>query len=425
MVWNDSDQTETTRLLQQAEKVISSGRYLRKFEPELEGRYEADTQADRVRRIRRTIVLGLAVFHAYNLAALVTTPDLVFLNLVLRIGVMTPVGLLIAWSVGRVTPGLREAFCGLGMVSATGIPLVLFWLSNAPSYVLMASGVGLTVIFSNTTLPLRFPWACTVSATAAAGMAVAVAARPDLGAGAASVLVLDLATAILFSLLATYRIEVGARRDYLLTLRESLRSDRLAADNTALARLSLTDPLTGLANRRAFTARLSAFWQASTRGKPFAVILLDVDHFKRFNDRYGHGAGDACLREISAILAPLVPGRDDLVARYGGEEFAVLAADCSYAEAVGLAERLRLAVSGRGLPHAGRADGISQVTISVGVAVSAGHTTSAAALVEAADIALYEAKARGRDQTYPMPAYFFESGGEAPAETPPPTPLCA
>jgi diguanylate cyclase (GGDEF)-like protein len=113
------------------------------------------------------------------------------------------------------------------------------------------------------------------------------------------------------------------------------------------------------------------------------------------------------------------------VARYGGEEFALLLADCSFAEAIVVAERLRLGVSGGRLPHVNRGDGLSHVTVSLGVAVSSSRTASAAALVEAADMALYEAKARGRDQTYPLPAYFLGGGEEEPGEVLPPAPLCA
>lgn len=400
-------------LMERAERIIRSGRYMRGFGAALEGRFEADTRVQRVRHIRATIVLGLAVFHLYNLTAFVTTPDLALANVALRVLGMTPLALLIAWSVGRVSAPLREAFCGLGMIAATAIPIGIFWLGHGPFHLLAATCVGLSVIFSNITLPLRFPWACTVSSATMAMLLAALVSRPEIDAGVSAVIMLDLMTGILFSLLATYRIEKSTRRDYLLTLRESLRSDRLAADNTTLARLSLTDPLTGLGNRRAFTTRLGTLWLASVQGSPFAVILIDVDHFKQFNDRYGHGAGDSCLREISAILAGLLPNPDDLVTRYGGEEFAVLLPDRRFGDAIVVAERLRLGINARGLAHAARGDALTHVTVSVGVAASSGNGTSPEALVDAADVALYEAKARGRNQTYPMPAYFFEAEAAA------------
>jgi diguanylate cyclase (GGDEF)-like protein len=416
-------------LMVQAERIIESGRYLSAFGPALEERFEADTRVQRIRHIRHTIFLGLAVFHLYNFTAFVTTPDLALVNVALRVLGMTPLALLIAWSVGRVSAPLREAFCGLGMIGATAIPIGIFWLGHGPFHLLAATCVGLSAIFSNITLPLRFPWACTVSGTTVLLLLAALVSRREIDAGASAVIMLDLATGILFSLLATYRIERATRRDYLLTLRESLRSDRLAADNTTLARLSLTDPLTGLANRRAFTGRLGALWEASVEGRPFAVILIDVDHFKQFNDRYGHGAGDACLREISGILASLLPNAGDLVARYGGEEFAVLLPDCRFGDAIVVAERLRLGISARGMPHANRGDALAHVTVSVGVAARPGSAISPEALVDAADVALYEAKSRGRNQTYPMPAYFFDTDAEAarvpPATDPTPSTRCA
>jgi diguanylate cyclase (GGDEF)-like protein len=120
------------------------------------------------------------------------------------------------------------------------------------------------------------------------------------------------------------------------------------------------------------------------------LVVLDVDHFKRVNDTYGHQAGDEVLRHVGEALGHV--GRDtDLVARYGGEEFAVILPDTGLAEAVNVAERLRAAVAA--FP------GLVPVTASAGVAVLPGNANEAAELVQAADEALYEAKRSGRDRT--------------------------
>ncbi|MBM9402596.1 GGDEF domain-containing protein [Gluconacetobacter azotocaptans] len=165
-------------------------------------------------------------------------------------------------------------------------------------------------------------------------------------------------------------------------------------------RMAGLDALTGLGNRRRLNECLEqAVPQAGRSGRPLAVIMIDVDSFKAYNDHYGHPAGDNCLRAVADALQGGLVRRTDLVMRYGGEEFVVLLPDTSAAEAERIAERLRLAVRGLGLCHAGRDDGV--VTISLGVAVlePGAGMTDGAALLGAVDQALYEAKRRGRDQS--------------------------
>jgi diguanylate cyclase (GGDEF)-like protein len=164
---------------------------------------------------------------------------------------------------------------------------------------------------------------------------------------------------------------------------------------------SRQDALTGLGNRRDLDDTLDKAVRTSRRtGAPLALIMIDVDQFKTFNDHYGHPAGDACLRAIAGALRDGLVRREDRVSRYGGEEFTVILADTREAEAVAIAERLRLAVRAMNLPHAGRPEGI--VTISLGVAVMTGEASAAiadaAALIDAADHALYRAKEAGRDR---------------------------
>jgi diguanylate cyclase (GGDEF)-like protein len=174
--------------------------------------------------------------------------------------------------------------------------------------------------------------------------------------------------------------------------------------NHKLERQSLTDGLTGVANRRHFDQALESAWnQALETGQGLSVALLDVDHFKKYNDRFGHGQGDECLRSVAQALESAVRLRDsardsDLIARYGGEEFAaVLRTDAQHAPAV--AERMRNAVQKLRLPHP-NSSAAEFVTISIGVAsVYPSHgTSSMKALCAAADAALYRAKDAGRNR---------------------------
>ena len=165
-----------------------------------------------------------------------------------------------------------------------------------------------------------------------------------------------------------------------------------------LLKLSLNDPLTGIANRRRFDEALTAEWSRCQRnGAPLTLIMIDVDRFKAYNDRYGHVAGDDCLRRVACALGQLTGRPADLVARYGGEEFAVLLPEIDRDHALEMAERMRRAVHEAELPHEGSEHG--RITISLGVAAPhPSRDQTPEQLVERADRALYRAKESGRNR---------------------------
>ncbi|KQQ31374.1 dethiobiotin synthetase [Methylobacterium sp. Leaf123] len=172
---------------------------------------------------------------------------------------------------------------------------------------------------------------------------------------------------------------------------------RSAAMQAELARLAQTDVLTGLPNRRRFETVFAQSWETSRRtGAPLALILIDADHFKRYNDRYGHAVGDAVLKGLAECLRASVCRPGDLVARIGGEEFAVLLPGTDHDGATRIAETIHRTVAGFAVPSAGIAP--RTVTVSLGLAVHSG-TGTAEDLYRRADAALYEAKAGGRNQT--------------------------
>lgn len=199
----------------------------------------------------------------------------------------------------------------------------------------------------------------------------------------------------------------GRRLVRQIVIRDHLEHELLQArellqeHNRALTVLADHDSLTGIANRRRFEAALAhEFARAARSGAPLSLLMFDVDYFKRYNDTYGHVAGDACLRQVAQALENSLVRPADLAARYGGEEFVALLPDTDPAGARMVAERIRQAVMALAIPHAGNGAGI--VTVSVGV-----HTGSAGAgmaeggvtaLVERADALLYQAKQSGRNQ---------------------------
>lgn len=166
-----------------------------------------------------------------------------------------------------------------------------------------------------------------------------------------------------------------------------------------LAKLATIDPLTGLANRRQFDAYLERLLADGRRATDtLSLLMIDIDHFKRFNDRYGHAAGDTALRAVAKGLKQTVSRNHDFAARYGGEEFVVVLSGIDRLAALDVAERLRALVEGMLIAHE---SGAQRLTISIGiVSIRGGDTLDPAALLLQADRALYRAKALGRNRVH-------------------------
>jgi diguanylate cyclase (GGDEF)-like protein len=182
--------------------------------------------------------------------------------------------------------------------------------------------------------------------------------------------------------------------------RELIEASRQLADlNAMLTRLSLIDSLTGVANRRNFDRVLDKEWRRAFRAKhEMSLIMIDIDHFKAYNDHYGHQGGDECLREVARILKEALRRPGDVLCRYGGEEFGVVLPDTGREGATVVAENLRTAVEQAAWPH--RASKVKDhVTLSLGVAsLCPQQGMSTKNLIELADKALYQSKAKGRNR---------------------------
>ena len=173
----------------------------------------------------------------------------------------------------------------------------------------------------------------------------------------------------------------------------------LTEANHKLAELAITDSLTALANRRRFDDVLVSEWARARRTQlPLALLMIDVDWFKRYNDRYGHQAGDNCLVALAGVLQDKARRAGDLAARYGGEEFVVVAPNTSSVQARELGDEIVQAVVALALPHADAASGLVTVSIGVAVWVPQGDEPEPSTLVHQADTALYRAKTQGRNR---------------------------
>lgn len=171
----------------------------------------------------------------------------------------------------------------------------------------------------------------------------------------------------------------------------------LEASNHQLAQQSATDGLTGLANRRRFDEVLATEWLRCARSDaPLSFLMVDIDHFKRYNDHYGHLAGDECLRRVAAVLGQCVRRAGELVARYGGEEFVMLLPGADMAHACDTAQKCLELMQDEGLLHASSPTS-DWVTLSIGVAcLQPDAAQEATTMVNAADAAMYRAKSNGR-----------------------------
>ena len=213
----------------------------------------------------------------------------------------------------------------------------------------------------------------------------------------AATIIVQILICAYITLVANYTMERDLRRAYLFSLRDRLRH----AEADAASR---RDPLTGLANRLHLEGELAKLWSlAEMKTSAVSVIMVDIDHFKRLNDRYGHGAGDLCLKRLAALLLAELRKTDDLAVRYGGEEFLLLLPGLNMVDAIRLAERIRRSIESAAIPN--EDSGMSRVvTASFGVAASSPSDLSSAELIAVADQALYAAKSKGRNQVWPPAA---------------------
>jgi diguanylate cyclase (GGDEF)-like protein len=198
---------------------------------------------------------------------------------------------------------------------------------------------------------------------------------------------------------ANYRMEASSRRIYLNYARETLRNAEIVDANRNLDALARTDALTGLPNRRDFDARfLAEAERVRAQGEPLTLIVLDIDHFKLYNDSLGHPQGDKCIRVVARAILESIGPAPNFAGRIGGEEFAAVLPGASVETAAATAQRIRETVAAMQLPHPGLGER-RVVSVSIGVAcLNPARPETREALMARADAALYRAKRAGRDR---------------------------
>jgi diguanylate cyclase (GGDEF)-like protein len=306
-----------------------------------------------------------------------------------RLAVVTPIVVAVTFAIWwGMRPFVRELLMMLANIIAPASMILIITFTHASDAGVNRGALTIVLLFITVVVRLRF-WFAVTACVAIATVQIGVPSLVGLPVPGNVPLVL---ITIIATLIASYQLERESRLNYLQRLLTRIQGAQLAASVVQFQDLAQRDALTGLANRRALDTQLEALCE---RGEPFAVIMVDVDTFKPFNDCYGHVIGDDCLRRVAAMLRASLRNTSDQIARIGGEEFAVLLPQTSVENARIMAERMRNAVYGLRIPHAASPDQV--VTISAGVSGSTA-ATSADAMLSGADKALYRAKSLGRNR---------------------------
>ena len=356
-----------------------------KFDGKIEGEFQAFYTEGHLVRVRLAAYLVIVLFAAFLAIDVTTLPaEVSYWTVRIRLGVIIPafVGLLYV----SYRPSLRRyvgrAVYAAAIVAGLGTTAVIgtaYRLGTQIPY----EGILLVALFIYLIACLQW-WRALIAnmVTLAAFIAMELLYQQDPQAQLYQITFICAANAI--GAYGGYFLEHSARTMFLI--------------NKLLNELAELDGLTGLSNRRTLSIHLGRIWRLALRdNQPVAIAMIDIDHFKKYNDWYGHAQGDAALRAVADVIAHHARRPLDITARYGGEEFAVVWYHPSAAELPRMAEVMTNAVAALGMAHADSEFGT--VTISVGVALmTPGAGQSSGELLTAADAALYEAKRQGRNR---------------------------
>lgn len=381
--------------------IVRDGTPAQRWPAALTMLYEGTVGSSLLREATFLLILGAGVSFSTIAVDLLVNPAMVEHGMALRVvatGSVTALGL---FAVARRHVAMTKIMLGAGPIAFLAVLAHLSLHVSAVDAARYMLGASLTLAIGNMTLPFSIRGLAVFNF---AGIATGVAC---VAAGGAAVLAAQFDNLVTMALIAlatlplAARIERLRRHNFLLDLRTRLVSMQLVDANSALRELSDTDPLTGVGNRRWFERQFAERIEqqdTETCASPWVgLMMIDLDHFKPFNDHHGHQAGDSCLRLVANSLREVFDGPGALFARYGGEEFiAALCAD-DPESITQLAEEARMAVASRLAPIEG--GGRALITASIGVAIApAAFGLMREELVEMADAALYSGKNAGRNR---------------------------
>ncbi len=373
------------------EELIASGSL--KFTPELQRAFDDDRKSVLAQAASGIILRSLITYNLFLVLDVVLLPKTWIIATALHLLVVTPYFIFVGLMLRR-EPGMlvRDGMASLFSVLVILQVMIIYRLNTGLAAWQYQYFAVMVIVYTNINqmLDMRFALLATGLNSLIYLTAILTSACPAPVKICACGMIF---AASLLSLEAKIRLENGHKAQFLRRLRDRLQ--RHEAENAAGR-----DALTGLSNRRHFDERTTVIWLAARApAMPVSIIMLDIDHFKLFNDHYGHPAGDHCIKRVAAAISSVPRGQADLAVRFGGEEFLLLLPGVPLQIALQTAERVRRAVELMAIPHEPSPTS-HVVTISLGVAT--GDTTQPAATILAiADAALYNAKRAGRNQVHP------------------------
>lgn len=368
------------------------------FPAVLEDRFLQHGQDQRFAIVLAAGLISIVLFGGLVIADLMVMPDVVLLGLVLRVGVYGPLtlgGLYVLHQL-RIARLTEWVVVSGGILAAT-LSAIIFITSTSQWAFCMVVELNLVIIFICAFA--RFWPAVVLSIFTALTHAFVITMVHDFTGILSANTSLLLAITIGFTLYGNYKLEHDERMAFLMDLHEkTLNAENMAARDR-LASMATTDSLTNVANRRYFDDFLGeCLKEAQSQGSALSLAIIDIDHFKLYNDHHGHQAGDRCLIAVAQALNACTRRPGDVVARWGGEEFAVVMTDADADAAAAAGERIRRAVHGLALKNTA-SPSAPVVTVSVGlVSAMPGPGTRTDDLLQRADAALYQAKADGRNR---------------------------
>ncbi|MEX6674467.1 bifunctional diguanylate cyclase/phosphodiesterase [Pseudomonas sp. W2Oct36] len=388
---------DASQIERELEKTTSAAR----FSEQLELRYQSDIHTTRRHHLILCLILGGFTFGSFSLWMVIINPKDLVSAILQMVGTCVPSTLLGVLLLKKLSEHWREYVSMLP--SYTGFIAAYNVVINGEQPVSGEQSLfmfcwPLMLIYVNTCMKSPFNIALIYNIFCLTITAWGVHTAP-ISLSAGGLIMTAIGSSSFFSLLGNYWSNAEARRSYLYWLREETRASSLTDANSDLQRLSETDSLTGLANRRHIQPQLDALTAKHLDGQSEgALFLIDIDHFKRFNDHYGHLMGDECLRAVATALGSCFIS-PCAVARFGGEEFIAVLPDTSHDEARRIAHHVLQTIRELNIAHLGRTDGISVITVSIGLAHSASSAlTDSTSLLDQADKALYRAKRGGRNR---------------------------
>jgi diguanylate cyclase (GGDEF)-like protein len=372
------------------------------FSAQLEEKFQ-DRNQTLDRKHNETAALAcMVLFDAFAMSDLRLAPDIAWLSLVLRFALFNPVILLIIVA-GRVGVNRRlyKTIISSTPILATLVTGILLDTARSPGIIADCYAIPMVVLFANLLMRTGMPYSLISTLLSVAVYVPMVALAPGVPVQQIPVLMLTEVSVAALSLLSVFYLEQRERQVFLLLLRERLQAEELSLENHELKTLSHTDALSGISNRRHFDAVLPEAWaHAVGDEQPMALLMFDIDHFKSYNDRYGHPAGDLCLRRVAFMAHQQLRWDTDLLARYGGEEFVVILPGANAEMVAQIAERIRSGVESLHIAHAGvGTDAV--ITVSIGaVSIKPDSVQNPHQMVEVADAELYAAKQAGRNRVF-------------------------